>query len=99
MYISIASKKEPIRMNNLTNALYEFLTKHYIHGILQDPEYTAAIGYAEKKQELLSRQLTEEQRWLLKELLDEITLAHVMEQERLFRAALALSRELSVLVR
>lgn len=86
-------------MNDLTNALYEFLTEHYIHGILQDPEYAAALGYAETKQELLNLQLTEDQRRLLQSMLDELNLAHTMEQKRLFLAALSLSRELAGLVR
>ena len=86
-------------MNDLTNALYEFLTEHYIHGIIQDPEYATAIGYAEAKQELLCRQLTEDQRRLFQSMLKELNLAHTMEQMRLFHATLALSRELAGLVR
>ena len=86
-------------MTELTNSLYEFLTKHYIHSIIQDPEYEKAVGYAEAKQELLSCQLNEDQRQLLKSMLDEINLAHTMECFRIFQATLALSRELTGLVR
>lgn len=86
-------------MTELTDVLYDFLQKRYISGIIQDPEYEKAIGYAEAKQELLSRQLDENQRWLLEGLLDEINLAHAMEQMRLFQATLSLCRELSGLVR
>lgn len=85
-------------MSELTDTLFEFLTNHYIHGIIQDPEYEKAVGYAQARQELLSSQLDEEQRGLLKGMLDEISLAHHMEQRQLFRAALTLSRELAGLV-
>lgn len=85
-------------MSELTDTLFEFLTSHYIHGIIQDPEYEKAVGYAQARQEMLSSQLDEEQRELLKGMLDEISLAHHMEQRRLFRAALTLSRELAGLV-
>ena len=85
-------------MSELTDTLFEFLSKHYIHGIIQDLEYEKAVGYAEAKQELLSSQLDEEQRSLLKGMLDEISLAHHMEQRRLLRATLSLTPELSRLV-
>ena len=85
-------------MTELINALYNFLQDHYLSGISQDPDYEKAIGYAETRQELLSRQLNDSQRQLLTGMLAELRLAHTMEQMRLFRATLALSRELSGLV-
>ena len=85
-------------MTELINALYNFLQDHYLSGISQDPGYEKAIGYAETRQELLSRQLNDSQRQLLTGMLAELRLAHTMEQMRLFRATLALSRELSALV-
>ena len=86
-------------MTDLMNNLYEFLTRHYISGMAQDPEYAKALGYAEAKQALLDQQLDDSQRRLLQGLLDEVELAHSMEQACLFRATLSLSRELSGLVR
>ena len=62
----------------------------------------AAAQESEKKLraevERLSRQLNDSQRQLLTGMLAELRLAHTMEQMRLFRATLALSRELSGLV-
>ena len=86
-------------MNELTNALFEFMTTHYVPGICNDPEYEEAKSYAKKKEEQLNSQLNETQQQLLQDLLEDIKLAHFFEQEHIFQATLALSRELSGLVR
>ncbi len=86
-------------MTELTNALYEFVTRRYLPGICIDPEYEKALEYAGIKRAQLDSQLEEGQRRLLAELLDEVSLAHCHEREQIFQAALALSRELSGLVR
>jgi len=86
-------------MTELANALYEFVTSHYLPGICNDPEYTKAQDYAETKKALLNSQLNESQREILSDLLDDINLACAIRSEYIFQAALALSRELSGLVR
>lgn len=85
-------------MTELINTLYNFLTHHSSAGIWNDPEYENAVACAEKKQTLLDQQLNENQRRLLRELLDELELAHHMEKTQLFQASLALNRELSGLI-
>lgn len=85
-------------MTDLTNALFEFATRHYIPGICVDPEYEQARKYAQEKERLLNSQLNEHQRQLLQDLLSDLRLAHFFEQEYIFQAALALSQELTGLV-
>jgi len=86
-------------MSELTNALYEFVTSHSMPGLWEKPEYQIAQTNADTKLEQLCGQLEEKQRKLLSELIDEIDLAYAIRSEYIFQAALALSRELSGLVR
>ncbi len=86
-------------MTELTNALFEFLTRNYIPGIYTDPEYETVKRYAEEKRQLLHSQLNTTQQQLLQDLLEYNKLTHFFEQEYIFQATLALSRELSNLVR
>ena len=84
-------------MNDLMNALYEYLADHT--SIWNDLQYQASNRCASAKQKQLDSQLNDQQRQLLDDLLIELQIAHSLELKHTFQKTLSLSRELSSLVR
>ena len=81
-------------MTDLMNALYEYLADHT--SIWNDLQYQSSNRCASAKQKQLDSQLNDQ---LLDDLLIELQIAHSLELKHTFQKTLALSRELSSLVR
>ena len=86
-------------MNDLTNALYEFVTTRRMGRVFDDPEYRSITSSAQGKENRLRELLDREGNRLLTDLLNEQTLQNAVEMETMFRATVTLCRELGQMVR
>ena len=86
-------------MNDLTNALYEFVTARRMGRVFDDPEYRSITSSAQGKEDRLRELLDQEGNRLLTDLLNEQTLQNAVEMETMFQATVTLCRELGQMVR
>ena len=86
-------------MNDLTNALYEFVTARRMGSVFDDPEYHSITASAQGKEDRLRELLDQEGNRLLTDLLNEQTLQNAVEMETMFQATVTLCRELGQMVR
>ncbi len=86
-------------MNDLTNALYEFVTTRRMGRVFDDPEYRSITSSAQGKENRLRELLDREGNRLLTDLLNEQTLQNAVEMETMFQATVTLCRELGQMVR
>ena len=86
-------------MNDLTNALYEFVTARRMGSVFDDPEYRSITSSAQGKEDRLRELLDREGNRLLTDLLNEQTLQNAVEMETMFQATVTLCRELGQMVR
>ncbi len=86
-------------MNDLTNALYEFVTARRMGRVFDDPEYRSITSSAQGKEDRLRELLDREGNRLLTDLLNEQTLQNAVEMETMFQATVTLCRELGQMVR
>ena len=86
-------------MNDLTNALYEFVTARRMGRVFDDPEYRSITSRAQGKEDRLRELLDREGNRLLTDLLNEQTLQNAVEMETMFQATVTLCRELGQMVR
>lgn len=86
-------------MNDLTKCLYEFVCQNRMGSVYDDPEYEEMFHSVELQTEKLQKDLSRDQLWELRLLLENISAQHSIENEHLFLAALGLARELNALVR
>lgn len=86
-------------MDDLMKCLYTFVLETRLGNIAEDWEYQAVID-AVLRQETKLRESMDETQWqALNALLSEISAQTALEHERIFLAALELSRELNALGR
>ena len=85
-------------MNDLTNALYEFVTARRMGRVFDDPEYRSITSSAQGKEDRLRELLDREGNRLLTDLLNEQTLQNAVEMETMFQATVTLCRELGQMV-
>ena len=82
-------------MTPLMETLYRYLIETRLDGyLLQYPEYPDYLRCAGEQEGLLRARLEPGEARLLDNMLGELRLSHATEQEAVFQAALALSREL-----
>ena len=86
-------------MNDLTNALYEFVTTRRMGRVFDDPKYRSITSSAQGKENRLRELLDREGNRLLTDLLNEQTLQNAVEMETMFQATVTLCRELGQMVR
>ena len=86
-------------MNDLTNALYEFVTARRMGRVFDDPEYRSITSSAQGKEDRLRELLDREGNRLLTDLLNAQTLQNAVEMETMFQATVTLCRELGQMVR
>ena len=85
-------------MTPLMETLYRYLVETKLDAfLLQYPEYPDYLRCAGEKEGQLRARLEPGEARLLDDLLGELRLSHAKEQEAVFQAALALSRELGEL--
>ena len=85
-------------MDDLVKCLYDFVQTHRMGSLHDNEEYQEYTKSAKLQKERVREYLTEEQQIELNLLVDAINAQDSIESEHLFRAALALSKELSALV-
>lgn len=85
-------------MDDLVKCLYDFVQNHSMGGLYEDEEYKKYTSAIKLQEEHIREYLPKEQREELGQLVDTIAYQDSIECEHLFRATLALSRELSALV-
>lgn len=81
-------------MTDLIMDLYEFTCSRRMGGALDHPEYREHLLAAQVQEERLRSLLDAEGVQLLRDLLYERSCQHAVEQEAIFRATLALCKEL-----
>lgn len=86
-------------MDDLVKCLYEFVWTHRMGSLHEDEEYEKHTHDVKLQEKRVREYLTEEQQIELNLLVDTISSQDSIENGHLFQAALALSRELSALVR
>ena len=86
-------------MTDLMLALYEFTASRRMGCVMEDPEYADFSRCARLQEQTLRARLDDASKQNLDDLLDELKLERSVEQEAMFQAALALSRELNGLLR
>mgnify|MGYP005907897195 CR=1 FL=1 len=73
-------------MNDLTNALYEFVTARRMGRVFDDPEYHSITASAQNKETRLRELLDRDGNRLLTDLMNEQTLQNAIELETMFQA-------------
>ena len=86
-------------MNDLTNALYEFVTARRMGSVFDDPEYRSITSSAQGKEDRLRELLDQEGNKLLTDLMNEQLLQFALEMEAMFLSTVDLCRELGQMVR
>ena len=86
-------------MNDLTNALYEFVTARRMGRVFDDPEYHSITASIQTKENRLRELLDQEGNRLLTDLMNEQALQNAIELETMFQATVTLCRELGQMVR
>ena len=86
-------------MNDLTNALYEFVTARRMGSVFDDPEYRSITSSAQGKEDRLRELLDQDGNKLLTDLMNEQLLQFALEKETMFQATVTLCRELGQMVR
>lgn len=85
-------------MDDLMKCLYEFTAARRMGALWDDPEYRELSQSVGLRWSRVEEGLDKEQQRELRTLIEEISAQHSVENEHLFQAALALSRELHALV-
>ena len=85
-------------MSDLFTALYDHALTQSRAYLALAPEYAQSCLYSEEKEAALAARLGPEESSLLRGLLDELSLQQAEEQRALFRAALALRRDLDLVL-
>lgn len=86
-------------MNDLTNALYEFVTTRRMGRVFDDPEYRSITSSAQGKEDRLRELLDQDGNKLLTDLMNEQLLQFALEMEAMFLSTVDLCRELGQMVR
>ena len=86
-------------MNDLTNALYEFVTARRMGRVFDDPEYRSVTSSAQGKENRLRELLDRDGNKLLTDLMNEQLLQFALEMEAMFLSTVDLCRELGQMVR
>lgn len=86
-------------MNDLTNALYEFVTARRMGRVFDDPEYRSITSSAQGKENRLRELLDQDGNKLLTDLMNEQLLQFALEMEAMFLSTVDLCRELGQMVR
>ena len=86
-------------MNDLTNALYEFVTARRMGRVFDDPEYRSITSSAQGKENRLRELLDQDGNKLLTDLMNEQTLQFTLEMEAMFLSTVDLCRELNQTLR
>ncbi len=86
-------------MNDLTNALYEFVTARRMGRVFDDPEYRSITSSAQGKEDRLRELLDQDGNKLLTDLMNEQLLQFALEMEAMFLSTVDLCRELGQMVR
>ena len=88
-----------VTMDDLMKCLYGFMLEHRLGSLHEDPEYEQAAFDASIQEKRVRESLDQEQRKELDQFINMRTLQDSLMSEHIFRAALALSRELNDLLR
>ena len=86
-------------MNDLTNALYEFVTARRMGRVFDDPEYRSITSSAQGKEDRLRELLDQDGNKLLTDLMNEQLLQFALEMEAMFLSTVDLCRELDQTLR
>lgn len=86
-------------MDDLMKCLYELIMERRMGALELDQEYRDSVRTVSMQEKKLWEQLNEDQRQEVELLMMEVTNQNIIEREYLFRASLALARELNALVR
>ena len=86
-------------MNDLTNALYEFVTARRMGRVFDDPEYHSITASVQNKENRLRELLDQDGNKLLTDLMNEQLLQFALEMEAMFLSTVDLCRELGQMVR
>ena len=86
-------------MNDLTNALYEFVTARRMGRVFDDPEYRSITSSAQGKENRLRELLDQDGNKVLTDLMNEQLLQFALEMEAMFLSTVDLCRELGQMVR
>ena len=86
-------------MNDLTNALYEFVTARRMGRVFDDPEYRSITSSAQGKENRLRELLDQDGNKLLTDLMNEQLLQFALEMEAMFLSTVELCRELDQTLR
>ena len=86
-------------MNDLTNALYEFVTARRMGRVFDDPEYHSITSSAQGKENRLRELLDQDGNKLLTDLMNEQLLQFALEMEAMFLSTVELCRELDQTLR
>ena len=86
-------------MNDLTNALYEFVTARRMGRVFDDPEYRSITSSAQGKEDRLRELLDRDGNKLLTDLMNEQLLQFALEMEAMFLSTVDLCRELDQTLR
>ena len=86
-------------MNDLTNALYEFVTARRMGRVFDDPEYRSITSSAQGKEDRLRELLDQDGNKLLTDLMNEQLLQFTLEMEAMFLSTVDLCRELDQTLR
>lgn len=86
-------------MNDLTNALYEFVTARRMGRVFDDPEYRSITSSAQGKEDRLRELLDQDGNKLLTDLMNEQLLQFALEMEAMFLSTVDLCRELNQTLR
>ena len=86
-------------MNDLTNALYEFVTARRMGRVFDDPEYHSITASIQNKENRLRELLDRDGNRLLTDLMNEQLLQFALEMEAMFQSAVELCRELNQTLR
>mgnify|MGYP004679122161 CR=1 FL=1 len=86
-------------MNDLTNALYEFVTARRMGRVFDDPEYHSITASVQNKENRLRELLDRDGNKLLTDLMNEQLLQFALEMEAMFLSTVELCRELDQTLR
>ena len=86
-------------MNDLTNALYEFVTARRMGRVFDNPEYHSITASIQNKENRLRELLDRDGNRLLTDLMNEQLLQFALEMEAMFLSTVDLCRELGQMVR
>ena len=86
-------------MNDLTNALYEFVTARRMGRVFDDPEYHSITASIQNKENRLRELLDRDGNRLLTDLMNEQLLQFALEMEAMFLSTVELCRELDQTLR